>query len=363
MEAGVEDLVKRNFELLGHPSFFEDRPEQVGTKQKKKRVGKTRRFVEEPMKPEIISLMREHPAFLSCVMVQSLRCIQKLWLGHRRKKTSKSDEADVKGLRGAAALCAMANSLHDGVSNIDASVSGQNVKQLRHKMSQLGAARSVTQESIKPPAYTPPGPLRPDARDLIEGDLLEGDSVPYLRSIVTMKLSEEQSKELPASEAYIPSIGLQGSKGHGPDLTPQVRGPVVDGGDNKPLTVQQKALNGMMYFFVGMATSARRGFAAQEDEEKMQRMVDELMTFLPVLSTLATGRLEMLFVELRNLAESSKLLGRTLEHQTEIHKLGDDMLLMLDVLSLLGMDFALYKKLDVDKKRVSIIVKHIRTLV
>jgi hypothetical protein len=99
----------------------------------------------------------------------------------------------------------------------------------------------------------------------------------------------------------------------------------------------------MMYFFIGIATQSLYEPKMGPDAEKQaQDLVLEIMGFLPCLAAVASGRIERMLVELKQLVQND-----------EVSSYARDIQLIIDMLCLLGVDSSLYNKLFKDAEKDS----------
>eukprot|EP00747_Dinoflagellata_sp_TGD_P128376 gnl/TRDRNA2_/TRDRNA2_174524_c1_seq1.p1 gnl/TRDRNA2_/TRDRNA2_174524_c1~~gnl/TRDRNA2_/TRDRNA2_174524_c1_seq1.p1 ORF type:complete len:603 (+),score=96.81 gnl/TRDRNA2_/TRDRNA2_174524_c1_seq1:43-1809(+) len=90
-------------------------------------------------------------------------------------------------------------------------------------------------------------------------------------------------------------------------------------------TPQVEAVHAMTHFFLALVASTQ---SAGMDEQKLRRFIDEFRRCIPILAGVATGRLDQLVTGLKDLAGESEV--------------GKAIAVVLDMLTLIGMDKTLY---------------------
>lgn len=113
------------------------------------------------------------------------------------------------------------------------------------------------------------------------------------------------------------------------------------------LASSQEAFNAMMHFFVAFAACVRASAGnnnTQECAAKLRELFGEFPDLLPILAAVSTGRIELFLTQMHSMV---KRLGPTewADGRGLQNKLGD-VDVVLDVLSLLGMNQNLYMSID-----------------
>jgi len=241
----------------------------------------------ETERRRLIQLIIKEDTMKAAVLVQSLRSLQKL-KGTRKKKSLRAERSTT---RGAYALTEMVSALHANFL-------------------QAGCAYQA--------------------------------KVGQLERNPTLRLYglTEESAPLPLSMLE-EGLGLMSPR-------TEASGPEVPA-SRKTLTALEEGLKAMELVFVAFAAS-RRGELQKKNSRGLEQYIAEFEILLPMLSALATGRLELFLLECRTLA--SYLMERSTTSDDVSTSKGKGWLqaidLVIDVFTFIGMDTTVFLKMTSD---------------